>query len=438
MSSIFDWSASSAAANATADASMNWQEGQDADTVNDSARVLVMRVAQVLDDIGGVPTSGGAANAQTLTTVSPWTATADGLIVGFVAGFSNSSSTTLNANTTGNINLYAHGAACVGGEIVAGGIYLAMYDLANTRWNLLNPKAITAAASAIANTPSGNISAVTVQAAINELDTEKQPLDATLTALAGVATAADKYIYATGVDAFSTDTITTFGRSLIDDAAASNARTTLGLVIGTNVQAQGPTLDTIEALTLVAGDILYATAADTVTRLAKGTSGQVLSIGASAPAWISGATQIATSSPSGVATVSFTSIPQTYSALMIVVSGISISSATLTTPTISYSVDNGGAYSTATAGTSALSLGSNLSSAATVQTTVHFIWNYSNTGPKFTQSSAATNAANDASTTATNMLWNSATAVSAGINALQAATANGTFDAGSITIYGIH
>ncbi len=40
------------------------------------------------------------------------------------------------------------------------------------------------AASAITNTPAGNIAATTVQAAINELDTEKQPLDSTLTAIA--------------------------------------------------------------------------------------------------------------------------------------------------------------------------------------------------------------------------------------------------------------
>lgn len=39
------------------------------------------------------------------------------------------------------------------------------------------------AASAITNTPAGSIAATTVQAAINELDTEKQPLDSTLTAI---------------------------------------------------------------------------------------------------------------------------------------------------------------------------------------------------------------------------------------------------------------
>lgn len=42
-------------------------------------------------------------------------------------------------------------------------------------------------ASEITNAPAGNISALTVQAAIDELDTEKQPADADLTALAGLS-----------------------------------------------------------------------------------------------------------------------------------------------------------------------------------------------------------------------------------------------------------
>lgn len=42
-------------------------------------------------------------------------------------------------------------------------------------------------ATQITNTPAGSIAATTVQAALNELDSEKQPLDADLTALAGVS-----------------------------------------------------------------------------------------------------------------------------------------------------------------------------------------------------------------------------------------------------------
>jgi phage-related tail fiber protein len=58
---------------------------------------------------------------------------------------------------------------------------------------------------------------------------DAQPLDATLTAFAGLATVADRLPYATGVDTFALATFTAFGRSLVDDADATAGRTTLGL-----------------------------------------------------------------------------------------------------------------------------------------------------------------------------------------------------------------
>jgi len=80
--------------------------------------------------------------------------------------------------------------------------------------------------------------------------TDAQPLDATLTALSGVSTSADTLIYATASDVFTTTTLTSFGRSLLDDVDASAGRTTLGLgTIATqnsnNVSITGGSIDNI-------------------------------------------------------------------------------------------------------------------------------------------------------------------------------------------------
>lgn len=56
----------------------------------------------------------------------------------------------------------------------------------------------------------------------------KQPIDTTLTAIAALTTAADKLIYATGADTFSTTTLTAFARTLLDDMNGETMFSTLG------------------------------------------------------------------------------------------------------------------------------------------------------------------------------------------------------------------
>ena len=82
-------------------------------------------------------------------------------------------------------------------------------------------------ATTVPNTPAGSISSNTVQGALNELASEKQPLDATLTSISALGTTADKMIYTTALDTFAETPLTAFARTLIDDADAMSMRTTL-------------------------------------------------------------------------------------------------------------------------------------------------------------------------------------------------------------------
>lgn len=93
-------------------------------------------------------------------------------------------------------------------------------------------------------------------------------------------------------------------------------------------QAADATLTSLSGLSLAAGDVFYATAADAVQRLAIGTAGQVLTVnsGATAPEWGSGGITLGTSvaSTSGTA-IDFTGIPATATRVTAIFRGVSLS-----------------------------------------------------------------------------------------------------------------
>lgn len=92
----------------------------------------------------------------------------------------------------------------------------------------------------------------TDESAVSALTTTvagKQATHANLTALSNLTGAANTGFYFTGSGAMATFDLSTFARTILDDADASTVRATVGLVIGTDVQAHDADLDAIALLT---------------------------------------------------------------------------------------------------------------------------------------------------------------------------------------------
>lgn len=120
-----------------------------------------------------------------------------------------------------------------------------------------------------------------------------QPIDATLTAIAGLVFAADQFMYATGNDAFATASITAFGRSLL---AASDASAGAS-IIGTGATLSG-TGGTSWAMALGGGITMtgrtLTISANTTTTFAFG-NGHTYGLWANA--WMSGNDDVGDVSP---------------------------------------------------------------------------------------------------------------------------------------------
>ena len=108
------------------------------------------------------------------------------------------------------------------------------------------------------------------------IGTDVQAYDAGLQSNSGLTTSADQMIYTTALDTYATTGLTAAGRAILDDADASAQRTTLGVAIGTDVQAYDAALQSISGLTTSANQMIYTTALDTYATTGLTAAGRAL------------------------------------------------------------------------------------------------------------------------------------------------------------------
>lgn len=170
--SIYDWSGT-AASNSNVDSDIAWPEGQAPSTVNNSARAMMQRVQELLEDIGGSLSASGTADGLIVTAGSAYSALADGRIISFRATADNTGAATLNVNGIGAKairKMAPSGDVALGaGDIQSTGIYVAQYSAALNAaagaWLLVNPTpanvtATTVTADAFVGTSGANDDAI--------------------------------------------------------------------------------------------------------------------------------------------------------------------------------------------------------------------------------------------------------------------------------------
>ena len=121
-SSQWDWS-TTAGSNTTV-GGVSIAEGMNPANVNNAMRAIMAGLKNSM--WGG--TSGGTANAQTVSLGIAPAAYVAGMAIWFLGGNTNTGATTLNVNSLGTKNVFAHNAACSGGEIQSGELHLVVYD----------------------------------------------------------------------------------------------------------------------------------------------------------------------------------------------------------------------------------------------------------------------------------------------------------------------
>ena len=116
---------------ATADPTINWQEGQAPSSVNDSARAMMAATAKYRDDIAGAIVTGGTSTGYTVSSYQSFDTLANlnGQTIAFTPHTTNGATVTLNVDGLGAKPLRSAPATeLMAGVLVQGTPYVALYN----------------------------------------------------------------------------------------------------------------------------------------------------------------------------------------------------------------------------------------------------------------------------------------------------------------------
>jgi len=128
-----------AASNSTADAQVNWAEGQAPSSVNDSARAMMASLAGYRDDIAGAIATGGTSTAYTITSYQIFNSLANmaNQVIAFTPHTTNGATVTLNVDGLGAKPLRSSpGVELPAGSLIEGTPYTALYNNSSAVWYL--------------------------------------------------------------------------------------------------------------------------------------------------------------------------------------------------------------------------------------------------------------------------------------------------------------
>src|SRR3954447_19623355 len=130
---LYKWS-QMASADATADSTINWAEGQAPSSINDSARSMMAATAKYRDDIAGAIVTAGTSTAYTVSSYEVFDTLAhlNGQIIAFTPHATNAATVTLNVDSLGAKPLRtAPNTELLVGTIIQGTPYVALYNNAD-------------------------------------------------------------------------------------------------------------------------------------------------------------------------------------------------------------------------------------------------------------------------------------------------------------------